>query len=376
MAALAGLAPLATTPLAYNASVIAITACTMATFSVPQFRHLVERDGLRVAVCAGTVCIPAYPGLLATVTDVGWFLAIWLVFLSVMRMPRSPAGVAGWCLGGALAVWSTPLAPVAAPLWVLRAIRGVRRRCGPDMLFAATQLASLVAVLAITGTRSAGVLQTLPDGSSTLDWQPGDLWSALAALGWVLACCVDAAMMPLLAFNRLERHGTLAVAAPALIAAIGLAFALRDVSTRGRVTVGLAIYLYVASLLLVLAGRPGLVRILRGEIVPELDFPSLAIVGVRHRALANVALLLVVAGLLDGARRARTRIAALAAAAVVVAAWAPELRLPPSPDVRWPIWAARLEHKLASGSREPLVIPAYPPSFKIVLDGTPARDSR
>ena len=97
--AAAGL-PTVDVPLAYNASAIGITALTMATFALPRFRHLVRGDALRAAVCVGAVCIPAGQDLLATPTTVGYFLAVWLVFLSVIQTPRTRTGAAssgrGW----------------------------------------------------------------------------------------------------------------------------------------------------------------------------------------------------------------------------------------------------------------------------------------
>jgi hypothetical protein len=371
IALLASELPLSRVPLAYNVIVIAITALMIATFSLPSFRHLVRNDRLRAAVCLGTVCMPAGQELLATLTNVGFFLCIWLVFLSVMRAPTTLGGVAGWCLGGAFAVFSSPGAPVAAPLWGLRAVYGLRKRRRPDVAFAATQTAALLAIVAMAGTGSAGILKTLPAEPPAMEWHVGYLWSAFAWLGWVTAAHVDAALLPPAAFSRLEALGGLPVYALALVVTVALALAMRDLLARGRVTVGLAIYLLVASLYLVLAGRPVIVQLLRGEVLPNLRLRTLQIVGPRHLALANVAILLAVAGIVDGARRIRTRIAAASVACLaLLVAWAPQFRVPPFPDLHWPAWAARLEQKVESGSREPLVIPSFPPGYEIRLDAT------
>lgn len=367
--------PFALTPLAYNAGALIVTALGVATWSLPAFRHLVRRDAVRAAMCVAIACLPASSSLLTTVTELGWSLAIWLVLLAVMRMPRAPVAVGGWSLGGALAVASTPLAPVAVPLWLLRLHHGVRRRRRGDVAFATSQLIALAAVLAVTGTGSAGALRQLPDGSAAgFEWHLADVGRAIMGLGWVAASCLDAAVMPVHVFNRVETHGAFAVAAPALAVAALLLLAWRDLSARGRITLGLAVYLFVASLFVILAGRPGLVRLLHGEILP-VQLPTLAIVGVRYRALANVAVLLALAAIVDGACRPRVRWAGVAALAVVAFAWAPELRVARPPGVGWPVWAGRLEHEVASGSREPLIVPSYPPGYEIVLDGVaPARE--
>jgi hypothetical protein len=341
----------------------------MAMFSLPSFRHLVRNDRLRAAVCLVTVCMPAGQELLATLTNVGFFLSIWLVYLSVMRAPRTPGGVFGWCLGGAFAVLSTPGAPVSAPLWGLRAVYGVRQRRGPDVAFAVTQTAALLAIVVMAGAGSAGMLKTFPGQPPAMEWHAGYLWSALGWLGWVTASFVDAALLPPATFRRLEALGGLPVGALALLVAVGLALAIRHLSGRGRVTVGLAIYLLVSSLFLVLAGRPISVLLLRGEMLPNLHLRTFQIIGCRHRALANVALLLAIARLLDGAQGSRTRTATTVVACTgLLLSWAPEFHVPPFPDLRWPMWAARLEQKLASRGREPLIIPSWPGGYEIVFD--------
>jgi len=369
IAVLGSLVPIARAPLLYNSGAIAIASLAVATFALPGFRHLVRNGRLRVAVCLATACMPANQELLATVANVGWFLAIWLSLLSVMRTPRTAVGMAYWCVGGAIAVFSTPLAAALAPLWALRALRGLRHRCGRDIAFAATQSAALLAVFWMTGTLGAG-LRTMPDRGVVLQWKPADLWSALGALGRVMTSCLDAALLPPVVFQRLEGLGAPAVVALALLVGVGLALAARDLSARGRVTVGLASYLFASSLYVIIAGRPAAVALLHGE-TPALNLRlgTLQIFSPRYRALPNFAMLLAVAGFLDGAQHARTRVAVVAVACTgLLLAWAPEFRIPPLPDLRWPIWAARLEHKLASGSREPLVIPSFPPTFEISLD--------
>jgi hypothetical protein len=100
----------------------------------------------------------------------------------------------------------------------------------------------------------------------------------------------------------------------------------------------------------------------------------LAALGTRHRVLPNLALLLLAAGIVDSARRQRARVAAVVvASAAFLLAWMPNFRIPPYPDLRWPLWAARLDQKLASGSREPLVIPLHPPTFVIAFDSPGSR---
>jgi len=370
IAALGSLAPTARIPLVYSASAIAITAFAMATFALPAFRHLVRSDGVRAALCVATVCIPAGEELLSTPTTLGYFLVIWLVFLSVMRTPRTGAGTVGWCAGGAVSVLSGPLAAVAAPLWLLRGVRGTLRREGRDLTFASVQAAALLVVIATTQLLGAATVQS---SAPAFAWRAGDLWPALGALGWTMASCIDSLFVPLPVFERLEALGTLPVVAPAVLVAGGVAWAFRDLSARGRTTVSLGIYLFVSALWLILTGRHIIVLLLH-DAVPNLHVRTFQALGTRHRALPNVALLLVAAGIIDGARLLRVRASAAAVTcAGLVLAWAPEFRVPPFPDLQWPVWAARLDRKLASASREALVIPSHPPFFEIVIDVPPGR---
>jgi hypothetical protein len=372
VAALADMVPTITVPLFYNASAIAITALTMASFSLPGFRHLVQSDGVRVAVCIATVCVPAGQELLATPTTLGYFLAIWLVFLSVMAVPRTLAGTAAWCMGGVLAVLSTPAAPVAAPLWMLRALRGVRRHDRPDLSFGLTQFAALLVTVGLVALRGS------PGFGFRL--HPGALRPALSALSWTMVACIDTAFLPMTVFEWLEAQGTLQVVVPAMIVAVCAALACRDLSQRGRVTLCLALYLFVSSLYLVLAGRPDTALLVRGvplreifknEMWPDLHLRTFTILSPRYRVLPNAALVLVAASIIDGANRMRTRVAAGVACAGLLFAWTPEFRVPPFPDRNWPLVAARLDKKLASGSHEPLVIPSHPSFWDTTLDPAP-----
>jgi hypothetical protein len=364
--------PLAAVPLLYNASAIAISALAMATFSLPGFRHLVRSDTLRVAFCLAVVCNPAVDEVIATPTNLSWWLGLGLVLLSVMRAPRSPTIASGWCLSGVLTVFSTPFAPLAAPLWALRAVYGARSHRNRDLGFALAQLMALLALVATAGWLGAGdVLE--PDGSlaavhpgeSFYQWHTFYLWSALETLPYVAAWCIDAAVLRTQTFGPLESISTLRVVAPTLVLTAGVGLAFRDLSERGRTTVCLATYLFLSSLFLTLAGRHNLVRGFQG-LVPHLNMQT--ILFDRYRVLPDAALVLAAVGIIDGARRYRTRVASAIVACAALFAWAPEFRIPPLVDYHWPLWADRLERQLASGTENRLIIPINPKPYKIVLD--------
>jgi hypothetical protein len=374
VAALGSVAPTAATPLVYTTSSIAVTSLAAATFSLPSFRHLVQRDILRVAVCVAAVCLPAGQDLLTVPCSLGYFVALWLIFLSVMPTPRTRVGTGAWCIGGALGVLSAHAAPIAAPLWLLRAVRGVARRQPRDVCFATTQLVVLLLVIGLAHTdwNATKVAGSVP----FFDVQNSYLRGALRALVPAMAITVDAALLPATTVRWLQAQGELALAAPAATASAAVALTFGTLASRGRVTVSLAAYLFVSSLFLILVGRPIIVQVIEGT-VPELSRVGvLDALGTRHRALPNLALLLLAAGVVDAAQRQQARVAAaVVTSTAFLFAWAPTFRIPPYPDLRWPVWAARLDHKLASGSHEPLVIPLHPAPFAIVFDSPRAPDT-
>src|SRR5262249_23492172 len=70
---------------------------------------------------------------------------------------------------------------------------------------------------------------------------------------------------------------------------------------------------------------------------------------------ALVVLLMLI--LVDGLSPRRMRLGAVTLGTVVGCAWAPSFALPPLADLQWPMWAARLDAKVASGSDTRLTIP-------------------
>jgi hypothetical protein len=126
IAMLGGWVPFAAAPRVYTTSAIALTAFALASFSLPAFRHLVRSDALRVVFGIAAVSAPFDREVLSNPTNLGWFIAIWLSLLSVMRLARQPWEVVLLGLLGSAAVFATPLATINLPLWLLRGWRGVR----------------------------------------------------------------------------------------------------------------------------------------------------------------------------------------------------------------------------------------------------------
>src|SRR5262249_36924164 len=178
IAMVGGWVPFAAAPRIYTTSAIALTALALASFSLPGFRHLVRSDTLRSAFGVAAVSAPLGQEVLSTPTNLGWFLAVWLALLSVMRLPRRWWQVVALALAGCVAVFSTPLATVNVPLWLLRVWRGAQRRDRVDLAIGVTLLAALV--LVVTLTRNLGAFQP-----SAIPWRAAfDLPSCLSMMSY------------------------------------------------------------------------------------------------------------------------------------------------------------------------------------------------
>jgi len=337
-----GLVPFAAAPRIYTTSTIALTALILASFSLPGFRHLVHSDGLRVLFGVTAVCLPYDREVLSTPTNLGWFVAIWLSLLSVMRLPAAPWRIGLLTLAGGVAIFSTPLAALNLPLWLLRAWHGRRRRVPAEVVASLIFVAALAAVVVVT--RNLGTARSL------VSIYPGGFLAFVAdrLVGFVLSPA---------ALRAVHDAGTVAVGAVAVIVLAVLFAAVWVGRSRSLTAVLVALYFFLGSMLLLLLGRPVLLL---------LAWPS---VSYRYTIFPMTMLVLGVVAALDGLPAGMTRrLAGVALAGWFVWAWSSRFAVRPFIDQHWPHHATRLEQKLASGSREPLIIPMNPPWAPLRFD--------
>jgi hypothetical protein len=343
IALVGGWVPFEAAPQVYTASAMGLTALALASFSLPGFRHLVRSDALRAGFGIAAVSAPFGQEVLSTPTNLGWFLAIWLALLSVMRFPRRWSQVVALALAGCAAIFSTPLAAVSLPLWLLRAWRGARRRDRVDLAIGVTLLAALV--LVVTLTRNLGAYQ-----SSEI--RRGAAFDGLSFLGMTSYWWVALALGP----HRLTDMQMVVVGAVALA---GLTWV--GVRQRARRLPGLpvALYYFVGSFFCLLLGRP-------------LWFSVMSLwwtLASRYLVFPSAMLVLATVALLDGMRTAfARRMATAAVVAFTVWSWGPDFVIEPFVDQRWPEHAALLEQKLQLKSLAPLVIPMNPPWAPLEFD--------
>jgi len=345
-----GWVPFSEAPRVYTTSAIVTTALALASFSLPGFRHLVGSDGLRVLFGVAAVCVPFDREVLSTPTNLGWFIAVWLSLLSVMRVPRRPWQVASLALAGWVAILSTPLAVLNAPLWLLRAWRGVRRRDRTDLALGVTLLAGLVLLALLAGRLGA-------------DWPAGMARGAERSLvatyadylrSYVLVMSSNCAALLL---PDATIGGKPAAAAGALILAGLLAYCLAGRS-RHRPGVVIALYFFAGSFFVMFLGRPALMLALR-----ELSLPS------RYLVFPGAMLSLAIVSVLDGLTAgASSTVVAAIVGCLLVWSWSPHFVITPFLDLRWADYASLLEQKLQRKSRAALIIPMNPPIAPLEFD--------
>jgi hypothetical protein len=347
IALVGGLLPLADAPRLYTSSAIALTALSLAAFALPAFRHLVRSDGLRVLFGIAAVCLPFDQEVLSNPANVGWFLAIWLSLLSVMRLPRQAWKVALLTLCGWVVIFTSPLAIVNLPLWLLRGWWGVRRRDPLEVGCSAALLAGAGALMVLCGRLGADASWT-PSGAKgfTLLSDPQGFLGRYLALTFYWA-----AALPL-------RPGTLVghpadIAAPIVGALLLAGLIVLSVAGRLRSLPALltATYLFLGSFLVLLLGRPVYFFILS----------SWNALPTRYLVFPGAMFLLTVVATFDALPASHWRtLAGVGIGALLVWAWAPRFVVPPFRDEHWSRQAALIEEKLRTSSPEPLHVPMNP----------------
>ena len=357
IATVGGLVPIAAAPRVYTTLAVGIAALSVATFSLPRYRHLVQSDALRIAFCVACVCLPADQEVFATPTNVGWFLGIWLLFASLSTAPCRAASLAGLMACSVLVTFSTPLSSLIGPFWLLRTVDGALRRDRREMVFGATLLVAFALLFVVTR--------------------------------WLGAMDVITAAVPGRGFHRHR----VPVAEPrdcALLHRGGLrrpadrARAARDVSPvrsarrdrrrarapRRRRRCGGTEAPHSVPRLPASHGRRNCVSArCTASVEPGHGKPDDVPLPRRYSVFPISCALLSIVVVLDGIGKRWHRLLAGTAVGLVIAlAWWPTFAIAPLPDLHWPLWAARLQAKLDTGNRDPLIIPMNPAVFPIRFD--------
>jgi hypothetical protein len=334
--------PFAQVPLFYNLVAYLVGAASLATFSLPAFRHVIRSDALRILLCVAIAALPQAAELPGSLTNVAWFLGIWLMLLTIMRLPASATSLAVLCIACLLATFSTPLSIVSAPLWFARAVYEVRRRRIAHACFATLALCGALAAAWVAGE---GRVVAAPARLARV------LFDSVAVL--VLA---DAALGPGPIPRVVDRFGAAGAYVIALMALAALVVLARSAR---RSNLGILLYCaygVMASSALVFLGRPQLAATMNVRVL-ILGFHGFR---GRYHVLAVSLIYLAVLASID---RLPGRIRSIAI--IICVTWlflteAPTFAVPRFHDLDWPFHAARLERKRAEHAPEPLSIPINP----------------
>jgi hypothetical protein len=120
---------IANAPLVYNLAAITIASAASAFFSLPHFRHIVRSDYLRILFCVAVVSLPDSQEIVGTLTNVHWYLAIWALLVSIMKLPVSWWGNVLLLGAYTICVATAPIALITVPIWLVRlALSAMTRR--------------------------------------------------------------------------------------------------------------------------------------------------------------------------------------------------------------------------------------------------------
>lgn len=122
VAMLAGLFPARQAPLVYNLAALILAAVCSSWFALPQFRHLAQSDLLRGLACLLIALMPAAGTVLGNLTNVQWYLLIWLGLVCFQPLPSTIPGKTALIAAYSAAVLSSIVAVVLAPALMLRAL--------------------------------------------------------------------------------------------------------------------------------------------------------------------------------------------------------------------------------------------------------------
>jgi hypothetical protein len=341
--------PLVSVPLVYNVAAYVIAAASLASFSLPSFRHVVRSDVLRVVFCLAVAALPQASELVASVTNTSWFLGIWLMLLTIMRLPRSTIALAALAVACLVATFSTPLSILTAPVWLVRGLHALRKRRRREAAFAAVALCGVLALIYAAGDlgRDAGPLHPIV---GPLRESVSVVVLAAAALG----------QKPVLALA--DRFGPGVAHATALALLILLAVLAVQVRLRSLPVLLFCAYGIAASSALVLIGHPRWATLGVEPLIAMLPSgPGRYSVPGRYYVLAVSLVYLALLASVDRLPGRRSRsIAIVVLLAWLVATEAPTFVLRPFYDLDWPAHAAVLDRKRSDGNPDPLLIPINP----------------
>lgn len=337
-------------PRVYGLLAVTVPSLVLGTFVLPHFRDVIRSDYLRILFCLSVVTLPESQEVVGILSNIQWYLAVWALLASVVRLPRSRWGIGLLCLCYALCIFSAPLVLLAVPIWLLRLVRSFITGDARERVVALSVVGATAGLLVITGG-------SLGAHRGRLDL-PALLYLAMAR---VLAQCFLGAHRALDLGRQVGYWSAYVVSGVA-----GLVLALLAIVGRFRTVQIMALSLYglLGSLLLSLLGR---------NFVPGVGATSLAGVfaglggnGGRYFVVSLAMVCLAFLAAIDGLGRARARVGCSLALAIVLAvSFAQSFRVFSFVDYPWNHYAAELSQSIAHHDGRLMLIPINPRGWNI-----------
>jgi hypothetical protein len=354
---------IANAPLVYNLTAITVVSAASAFFSLPHFRHIVRSDYLRILFCIAVVSLPDSQELVGTLTNVHWYLAIWALLVSIMKLPVSWWGNALLLGAYAICVASAPIVLITAPIWLVRLVSAAAARRFLEAVVSLAALALMATTLVIT--KGVGV-------------EPG----AAVELRGFLDAFVNFVAVRIVAQALIGTERAVEIAAANswllyLMAGLAIAFAV-GLSVLGRfknlLVLLICCYAVLSSIFIMMLGRSDMIAFGRSPTASLTAFWTVAethaLTGGRYFVLGIAMVYLVFISAVDRLPAGTVKIVATTALLCqLVNVLLQSFVLIPFVDHQWQQYAGQLSSTRVQRGEEVLVIPLNPrPSYIVFGD--------
>jgi hypothetical protein len=347
--------PISMIPVVYNTISLVIAGVCLSWFYLPNFRHIVKKDSLRLI----WVLLMAFATNHATIIclcDIQWYLLAWAMLVTIMKPPENK-WLRGLILFGLLLTFcSAPITIVLLPIWLLRSIFAKNPK--------EKTIASGILVLGITAFIFC---LTMGDMNNGISWQKALSFSMIHNLvvGFLVRIVSVSLLGPDLTYKVIE-FGRPLFGLAMIIVLPGLMALLFKNNTKLFLNF-ILLYIAIVSLLLIVVVRlPSDFYFINGGLIFN---------GGRYFFLGTAALYLFILVCFDNMvigttlRDAKNKVGAVALVMVVLLS-IPNFKLPPFPDLEWKKYSHLIvatQEGLGTNQQTTLEIPINPSGWSISL---------
>ena len=343
----------ANAPLVYVLLTLLIVSTASACFSLPHFRHIITNDYLRVLVCVAIAILPGSQILVGVMSNIAWYLGIWALLSCFMQFPVSRWGRALFLLIYLLTIYSSPIAILALPIWIVR-IMSLPIRYKHDE--------RVICFVLLFGYASVFLISRNLGANSSSNFLPSiGAFFNLINTRLILAALVgnDSALQA--ANSSFAYFFTYGSAFVLIILLVGLSLSARFKNIPALL---ISAYLMNASIALLLLGRAQW-SLQWDQLNSKLTFPS------DTGRYFVVGILAVYLMLIIGIDRLKNPIRPIATGMLVfilIGVAVQSFKIPAYQDQHWQDYVGEIQPHIDSKEFKPLIIPLNPPSWSLYFD--------